>query len=85
MKILRKETILVPAAGAVITMTYILCEDADGSYAIALENRTTGEKRAIPNITSSLDKARDLFDRLVRGSVTTVTFRDVVEDALAAG
>lgn len=85
MKNLRKETIQIPTAGAAITMTYILCEDADGSYAIALENRTAGERCVIPNITSSPDRAGALFERLVRGSVTTVTFRDVVEDALAAG
>ena len=55
-----------------------------GSYAISLQNRTTGEQVLISDITRSPVLADRLFELLVRGSVTTITFRDVVEDFLAA-
>lgn len=85
MKNLRKDTILLATDRGVLTLTYTLSLDEDGSYAIALLNRTTGESAVLCDLTPNWDKARGLYDLLVRGGVTVVTFRDVVEDVLAAG
>ena len=84
MKNIRTATILVPLVEATLTLRYTLSRGNDGSYAISLQNRTTGEQVLISDISRSPVLADRLFELLVRGSVTTITFRDVVEDFLAA-
>ncbi len=84
MKNIRNATILLPLDAAPLTLCYTMSLWDDGSYAVSLQNRTTGEQVLIPDLTCSPSLADRLFDLLVRGSVTTITFRDVVEDFLAA-
>ena len=55
------------------------------SYGIALCNRDAAELVYVLDITSDPETARTLFEHMVKGSVTTISFRDVVEDFLAAG
>lgn len=85
MKTIRKITIRIPAPGDNLPLTYALCQDDDGSFAIALRNSHTGEQAIAQDITSDPVAALALYDLLVRGGVTPVTFWDVVEDFLAAG
>lgn len=82
MKTIRKTTIRLPAPGVDFPMTYALCQDDDGAF--ALRNGHTGEQAVTQDITPDPVAALALYDLLVRGGVTPVTFRDVVEDFLAA-
>ena len=84
MKNVRTATILLSTDEAALTIRYILSLRDDGSYGITVQNLTTGEQVRLSDLTHSPALADRLFDRLVRGTVTTVTFRDVVEDFLAA-
>lgn len=84
MKNIRTATILLSLGETSLTLRYTLSRWDDGSYAISLQNRTTGEQVLISDLTHSPALADRLFELLVRGSVTTITFRDVVEDFLAA-
>ncbi len=84
MKNIRTATILLPLDAAPLTLRYTLSLWDDGSYAVSVRNRTTGEQVLIPDLTRSPALAERLFDLLVRGGVTPVTFLDVVEDFLAA-
>lgn len=84
MKTIRKTTIRLPAPGDDLPMTYALCQDNDGAFAIALRNALTGEQALVMDITPDPVAALALYGLLVRGGVTPVTFRDVVEDFLAA-
>ncbi len=54
------------------------------SFGILIRNRTSGESEMISDITENFSKAVHLFEQLIRCQVTTVTFRDVVEDYVAA-
>ena len=60
-------------------MTYALCQDDDGAFAIALRNGHTGEQAVTQDITPDPVAALALYDLLVRRR-NPVTFRDVVED-----
>ena len=53
-------------------------------YGIRARDAATGETLTIPHITVDGENAWRLFDCLLHGKVTMVTFRDVVEDYLAA-
>ena len=85
MKTIQKTTIRLPAPGCDLPLTYALCQDDDGAFAIALRNGHTGEQAIAQDITPDPVAALALYDLLIRGGVTTVTFQDVVEDFLAAG
>lgn len=85
MKTIRKTTIHLAAPSLDLPLTYALCQDDDGSFAIALRSAHTGEQAIVVDITPDPVAALALYDLLVRGGVTPVTFRDVVEDFLAAG
>ncbi len=85
MKTIQKTTIRIPAPGCDLPLTYALCQDDDGAFAIALRNALTGEQAIVQDITPDPVAALALYDLLIRGGVTPVTFRDVVEDFLAAG
>lgn len=89
MKLLRTETIHLKTEAGEITLDYTLVESSGDltrmSYGIALCNRDTTELVYVLDITSDPETARTLFEHMVKGSVTTISFRDVVEDFLAAG
>lgn len=51
MKTIRKTTIHLPAPGDELPMTYALCQDDDGAFAIALRNGHTGEQAMFVDIT----------------------------------
>ena len=84
MKNIRTATISLSSDEAALTVRYTLSLWDDGSYAISVQNRTTGEQVRLSDLTHSPQLVERLFELLVRGSVTTITFRDVVEDFLAA-
>ena len=70
-------------------MTYTLQAEPAGAlgleYGITVCDRSSGTSITIQDITNQPLQARSLFEKLVAGAVTTLTFRDVVEDFLAAG
>ena len=72
MKTIRKTTIRLPAPGDDFPMTYALCQDDDGAFAIALRNGHTGEQAVTQDITHDPVAALALYDLLVRGGVTPI-------------
>ena len=86
---LRKETIYVEGDHGRLAMTYTLQAEPAGAfgleYGITVCDRGSGTSVTIQDITNQPLQARELFEKLVAGAVTTLTFRDVVEDFLAAG
>ena len=85
---LRKETIYVEGDHGRLAMTYTLQAEPAGAlgleYGITVCDRSSGTSITIQDITNQPLQARALFEKLVAGAVTTLTFRDVVEDFLAA-
>lgn len=65
---------------------YYLLVDAvrDGRWMYGILVEGDGDREAIPGITPSRLRAQMLLKRLIRGRVTPVTARDVVEDWLLA-
>ena len=67
---------------------YLLVEDIEvegfhcESYGVLLENAVTGEESRVRHVTVNAHQAVELLDILVRGGVTPVTLRDVIEDWL---
>ncbi|MCI9643934.1 MAG: hypothetical protein HFF97_04290 [Oscillibacter sp.] len=61
---------------------YLLEEDAEepGSYGVQIE--LEGEEASVAGLGPSREKVRDLAEALVRGAVTPVGLRDVVDDWL---
>ena len=55
-------------------------EGQEGHYGVSVE--LEGEQVTVRQITTSCKEIRELLDLLVRGQVTPVTVRDVVEDWL---
>lgn len=86
---LRKETIYVEGDHGRLAMTYTLqartCRGAWAGIRLTVCDRSSGTSITIQDITNQPLQARALFEKLVAGAVTTLTFRDVVEDFLAAG
>ncbi len=84
---IRNETAIIDAPSGMIHMQYLLRGEPRTpqgyDYGIALCDRSSMERRYLPDITTDVQRALALFERLVRGQVTVVTFRDVVEDFLA--
>ena len=84
---IRNETAIISGPSGDIQMQYLLCgtprESQGFDYGIALWNHSSLERSFLPDITVDAQRALALFERLIRGQVTTVTFRDVVEDYLA--
>ena len=54
------------------------------SYGISVTD-SAGQEAAIQHITTRRDHALELLHRMARGTVTTVTASDVVEDFLSTG
>ena len=52
------------------------------SYGAAVTDRATGERAAVADITVSMPRIDALMERLVRGQVSPVHLRDVVDDWL---
>jgi len=66
---------------------YYLLEEEPGegetaSYGVQVEME--GESAAVPDLSPSRQRAAELAEALVRGSVTPVALRDVVDDWLLA-
>ena len=84
---IRKRTKIIDSPAGAIEMQYLLCgvprNNKGYDYGIALCNRSSFELSYLPDITTNRQSALALFERLMQGEVTTVTFRDVVEDFLA--
>jgi len=59
---------------------YYLLEEAGSSYGIQVE--TGEEAAAVPDLSPSRRRVRELAEALVRGAVTPVSLRDVVDDWL---
>lgn len=87
MEIIQEKTIVAETEGGVLELSYTLYSmptlRGTGSFGILLRNRATGESDMISDITGDLSAAVHLFEQLVRGKVTPVTLRDVVEDFVA--
>lgn len=68
--------------GALAVRYYLLLGSTAGqtSYGIAVE--AGGEGEAVLDLTVSRSRAEALMRRLIAGSVTAVTVRDVVDDWL---
>lgn len=62
---------------------YLLEEEPEGggtSYGVGVE--LEGESAAVPGLSPSRRRVEELAERLVRGTVTPVALRDVVDDWL---
>ncbi|MDD6022710.1 MAG: DUF6514 family protein [Oscillospiraceae bacterium] len=88
MKIISENHVELPVCHRQICILYrLLSEKQDDGYThygIHAENAATGEALTIPDITVNQSMARRLYDSLLRGKVTTVSFREVVEDFLGS-
>lgn len=88
MQIISENYVEVPVCDKQICVLYRLFsgkrDDGYTHYGIHAENAATGEALTIPDITVNQETARRLYDSLLRGKVTTVSFREVVEDFLGA-
>lgn len=83
MNSMRIESIVLHVGETAMIICYTLSRRADGCYSIYLDNRTTGEQAAAFDITRNPMVAEELYQSLIRGRVTAVTFHDVVEDFVA--
>ena len=59
---------------------YLLEEDAPGSYGVQIE--LEGEEASVTGLSPSRKRVLALAEALVRGTVTPVALRDVVDDWL---
>lgn len=83
---IRNETAIIDSPSGMLRIQYLLRgipRKQGYAYGIAVCNRCSLELSYLPDITTDRQRALALFERLVRGQVTTVTFRDIVEDFLA--
>lgn len=72
--------------GRDITVSYHLLEhleDGDLRYGVSAENRNTGERAEIGDITSVRARAEQFFSRITGGQVTPVTLGDAAADFVA--
>ena len=70
------------ACGQKLIQYYLLEHEIAGRTCYGIQVETGGEKAVIPCITPSQVAVLALAERLIRGCVTPVTARDVVEDWL---
>ncbi|MCI9609674.1 MAG: hypothetical protein HFG07_05595 [Oscillibacter sp.] len=61
---------------------YLLEEDAENPGAYGVQIELDGEEASVPDLSSSRQRVLELADTLVRGVVTPVGLRDVVDDWL---
>lgn len=61
---------------------YLLEEDAEDSGAYGVQIELEGEAASVPDLSPSRQKVLELAGALVRGAVTPVGLRDVVDDWL---
>ena len=59
---------------------YYLLEGEEGSYGVQIEMK--GESAAAPDLRPSRQRVKEFAERLVRGTMTPMTLRDVVDDWL---
>lgn len=83
MKSVRNEAVRVYTGETAMTICYMLSRSEDGNCSITVSNATTGERAMAFDITRNPLVAEELYQALIRGRVTTVTFHDVVEDFIA--
>ena len=70
-----------------LVVTYVLskCRSTEFScdtYDISVKTENTGETVKVRDVTSEAETAERIFRKIVRGRVTAVTLRDVLEDML---
>ena len=64
-----------------VPVRYFMLTSGRDRYGILVEKGA--ERVEIPSLAGSRRRVRELLDRMLRGAVTPVTVRDVVEDWLA--
>jgi len=55
----------------------------EGIYGVSIENRKTGEKAQVEDLTGNDALARLYFNRLVQGHVTPLCLKETAEDFIA--
>lgn len=80
--IIRQDSVTHEAMAACLEYTLFSnrTERNTESYGVRVENKLTGEKAAIGDITENLTTSEKLFDLLLTGCVTPVSLKEVVED-----
>lgn len=71
--------------GAAVRYYLLVEECGDQEERYGLQVRYRGETETVPGITSSQRQIQSLLELLVRGRVTPVTVREVVDDWLNGG
>ena len=85
MKLLLSESRLLDTPLGELSIRYeLLREEREPKYySVRLWNETTGERSQAPELTTDRDLALRFFEGVLRGSVTPLTLREIVEDFLA--
>ena len=73
--------------GRTMCVTYLLsksfsAEFSCDTYDISVTAENTGETATVHGVTSDRETAENMFSKIVRGRVTAVTLRYVIEDML---
>ncbi|WP_297870240.1 DUF6514 family protein [uncultured Oscillibacter sp.] len=63
---------------------YLLTEESAAGPLYGVQAELGGEQAAVSGITTSRQRVQGLLDGLIRGQVTPVALRDVVDDWLLA-
>ena len=86
MEVLLEETTDLRLGDTNSTLRYGLLAQTEAGrkrYGVSVSNERTGERTLVRDAVLSRPDAEALLARLVAGTVTPVTFRDVVEDFVA--
>lgn len=81
---MRRRLIGTAKCGDIAVRHYLLEECTQETVVYGIEVECGGECARLCDLTSSLGRMRSLAEGLVRGAVTPVAVRDVVEDWLLA-
>ncbi len=67
-----------------LLIKYCLYEEAiDGRASFSLECKCSDDSAFLSDITSERERASEIFDKFVRGSVTPISAHDVIEEILS--
>lgn len=81
---MRRRLIGTAKCGDIAVQYYLLEECTQETVTYGIEVACGGEYARVPDLTGSLGRMESLMAGLVRGAVTPVALRDVVEDWLLA-
>lgn len=81
MEIIKEHVEQIPVETGLLEMKYILTRGE--GYGIMIQNLTTGETASVQDLTRIRGKAEGVFSRIIAGTVTAVTLKEIAEDYVA--